>query len=494
MEEKKKKDASAISENASSNTSEKSIPQNTQKSKSRKKGGRPVRGQPKMLSVAARSSTLAAKFYHEQLENEDEALFFNRVRSIDKNRFYVMAIKHDEDEETDGVWLVAKEKPHFHVIIKARDSHDVFRVKDMLAKMGVKFRTELDTSLLENRALETVGNYSAYSMYLTHDTPQAQLENKFPYDVGRVVSNLTPDEVKQIRDGFSRTCEHKKLTPDELASLDAYAFTLGEQLGDLARWYNNLNFFERSSAKMKTIRESYFRGVEERLRNDNYILRCCIYIHGDGNTGKTYTSEKTMREMGRSVLSVGGGGSGKFDNLLPSHGCILIDDDVCPNMLNMADNKICHAYRRNRDNPVWAGDFLIITSNLKFDDFCERCGLKVKDLKGNYTRQFEALKTRFFFCEMRQTDTGLKLVCKAASTRGTADEQRARGAMFEEFWKGFNELIKDFEPEAETVSFSFVESDEDVEPGEPVAVLDEEVPFSPVSNESRAAKPFIVDP
>lgn len=463
MADSKKKDAPAGNgENASSNTSKSTISQTAPKSKSRKKGGRPAKGMPKVLSIASRSTTLAAKFYLEQLENGDETAFFNRVKGIDKNRFYVMAIKHDEDEETDGVWSVAKEKPHFHMIIKARDSHDVFRVKDTLAKLGIVFRPGLDTTLLENRALETVGNYSAYAMYLTHDTPQAQLENKFPYDVGRIVSNLTPDEVRQIRDGFTRTYEHKKLTPDELADLDAYAFELGRRLGDFAEWYNNLNFAERSSAKMRTIKESYFRGVEDRLRADAYMLRCCIYIRGDGNTGKTYTSEKTMREMGRSVLSVGGGGSGKFDNLLPSHGCILVDDDICPNLLNMADNKLCHAYRRQQNNPVWAGDYLIITSNLHFEDFCERCGLKVKDLKGNHTKQYEALRTRFFFCEMIRREDGLRLVCREASTRGTPEEQRKRGEMFREFWTRFNELIKGYKQNAETVAFDFVEPDDGI--------------------------------
>lgn len=462
MADSKKKDAPANSENASSNTSENIVTQNTQKRKSRRKGGRPAKGMPKTLSIASRGTTLAAKFYCEQIENGDETAFFYRVKGIDKNRFYVMAIKHDEDEETDGVWDVAKEKPHFHLIIKARSSHDVFRVRDMLARLGIAFRPGLDTTLLENRALETVGNYSAYAMYLTHDTPQAQLENKFPYDVGRIVSNLTPDEVRQIRDGFTRTYEHKKLTPDELAGLDGYAFELGKRLGDFAEWYNGLTFAERSSAKMRTIKESYFRGVEDRLRADAYMLRCCIYIRGDGNTGKTYTSEKTMREMGRSVLSVGGGGSGKFDNLLPSHGCILVDDDICPNLLNMADNKLCHAYRRQQNNPVWAGDYLIITSNLSFEDFCERCGLKVKDLKGNHTKQYEALRTRFFFCEMIRREDGLRLVCREASTRGTPEEQRKRGEMFREFWTRFNELIKGYKQNAETVAFDFVEPDDGI--------------------------------
>ena len=464
MADDKKKDAPANSGNAPSNTSEDIVTQNTQNRKSRrKKGGRPAKGMPKVLSIASKFSTLAVKFYAEQLENGDEQLFYDRVRQIDKNRFYVMAIKHDEDEETDGVWDVAKEKPHYHLIIKSKDSHDRPRVKDMLSKLGIIFRPGIDDTLLENRALETVGNYSAYALYITHDTPQARLDNKCPYDVGRIVSNLTPDEVQQIRDGFSRTHENRKLTPDELAELDSAAYELGKRLGDFDKWYDALTFFERSNAKMRTIKESYYRGVENRLRENNFLLRCCIYIRGDGNTGKTYTSEKSMRKMGRAVLSVGGGGSGKFDNLLPSHGCILVDDDICPNLLNMADNKICHAYRRNKDNPVWAGDYLIITSNLSFEDFCERCGLKVKDLKGLYTKQFEALKTRFFFCEMkRSADGGLRLVCREPSTRGTEAEQEQRGAMFREFWQTFNELIKDYKPNHVAVVFDFVEPDDGI--------------------------------
>ena len=104
MADSKKKDAPADNgKNASSNTSENIVTQNTQKRKSRKRGGRPAKGMPKILSIASRSTTLAAKFYLEQLENGDETAFFNRVKGIDKNRFYVMAIKHDEDEETDGV-------------------------------------------------------------------------------------------------------------------------------------------------------------------------------------------------------------------------------------------------------------------------------------------------------------------------------------------------------------------------------------------------------
>lgn len=114
--------------------------------------------------------------------------------------------------------------------------------------------------------------------------------------------------------------------------------------------------------------------------------------------------------MGKSVLSVGGGGSGKFDNLRPDHDCIIIDDDVCPNMLNMCDNKICHAYRRNKNNPVWAGGFLIITSNLDFEEFARRCGLKTRDLRDIKIPQFEALETRFL-CVKSNADPAVDFAC-----------------------------------------------------------------------------------
>lgn len=452
-----KKDVPATqSKDTSSKKSGKSISQKGQKRQGAKK--------PRVLSLGRRSHTMAVKFYDEQIVDGNPETLFARVRAMDKTKYHVIAIRHDKDEKNDGVWLSCLEKPHYHVIMRAVGSHDVFRVGAKLEELGIHFCPGLDDALLENRGVETVGNYAEYAMYLTHDTEQAKVDGKMPYPVEELVSNLNREEVQKVRDGYIRVNGGRnKVSADELAELDEYAFKMGYELKNFDDWYNEQPFSVRSNAKIRVIRESYNRGVEKRLKEDDYCLRTCIFIQGDGNTGKTFTSGKVMKEMGKSVLSVGGGGSGKFDNLRPDHDCIIIDDDVCPNMLNMCDNKICHAYRRNKNNPVWAGGFLIITSNLDFEEFARRCGLKTRDLRDIKIPQFEALETRFFMCKIKgRPGGGFRLQCTAASTRGTPEEQRKRADIFRDFQNRFNEAIKAYKPLDEAVVFDFVEQDDGI--------------------------------
>lgn len=109
---------------------------------------------------------------------------------------------------------------------------------------------------------------------------------------------------------------------------------------------------------MKTIRESYDRGVNARIEEGAEMLRLCVFIHGEPNSGKTYASEKALSD--KRYLTIKGGGSGKFDNLRVDHEAIIIDDDVCPNLLNMTDNYICRAYKRQSNNPAWTGNILLL--------------------------------------------------------------------------------------------------------------------------------------
>lgn len=71
------------------------------------------------------------------------------------------------------------------------------------------------------------------------------------------------------------------------------------------------------------------------------MLRLCVFIYGEPNSGKTCTPEKAL--SGKRYLTVKGGSTGKFDNLRVDHQSIIIADDVCANLLNMTDNYICRA-------------------------------------------------------------------------------------------------------------------------------------------------------
>ena len=149
---------------------------------------------------------------------------------------------------------------------------------------------------------------------------------------------------------------------------------------------------------------------------------------------------------GKRVLSVGGGGTGKFDRLRPDHDAIVIDDDVCPNLLNMTDNYICRAYKRNSNNPAWAGRYFIVTSNLPFADWLDSCGLRVKTLSGNLTPHYTAMLSRFFVCVLQSRQGINHLALCSPSTRGSEQEQLERAEMFAEFAERFNSIIASYTP------------------------------------------------
>lgn len=425
------------------------IPHNLDKSTKKKYRG-------KCLNILSSVHSAAFKIYEEQLVY-DWDYTMNAIKTAFKSSYMqVEGIMHYKDFlEDSNFWLPSIEKPHFHIIFRLVDRKDRIRIKKVLNALGIEFRQGLDDNLLKEHGCETVQNFSSYSLYLTHETEDAILDGKALYDLSEVVSNLTESELEQIREGYVRPSEKRKLTQAELISLDKEAYDKGFELADFEDWYNSLGFVVRSNAKMKIIKESYTRGVEARIRENKSLPRLCIFIQGAPNTGKTYAAAHSIKG---DYLSVGGGGSGKFDNLKPSHNGIIIDDDICPNLLNMSDNYICKAYKRNKDNPVWAGEYLIITSNLSFLEWLDSCGIKVKDMWGRLSEHAKAMQSRFYICELRQNLIGQsRLACLSASTRGTQTEQIERLNKFKEFQNTFNGIIVNYNPQNNKVDYSTIE-------------------------------------
>lgn len=415
--------------------------------------------QPKLLSIKASANAFAAKFYMEQLPHGIDALIA-AIKQIDKKTTLCLCILHDKDEVTNGVWEVATDKPHFHLLYKNVDRNTNTCIKTVLEKLGIFFRQGLDDTLLANRAIETIGkSFPGYANYLTHETEEARKDAKYIYSITEIISNLTIPEIEQIRDGYTRITEgSSKVNIRDLAALDADAFALGYALKNFNAWYNSLPFNIRSHSKLKTIRESFTRGVECRLEEGTEINRLCIYIMGTPNTGKTYAAKESL--AGEQILHINGGGSGKFDNLRPDHSAILVDDDNCPNLLNLTDNYICRAYRRNNNNPVWAGKYFIVTSNLSFTNWLKECGFKIDNTSTVHFNKLEnkhyaAMLSRFFVCSLVPNGNGgNKLALVSPSTRGSESEQRERLAMFLTFRDNFNSIIANYTPSKSQLDYS----------------------------------------
>lgn len=453
----KESDTSALAGlNASSNltnSSEPTITQNPLKNQVFLDGGKAIgkkfsKKNCKCLSIDAKVNSLAIKIYVEQLPYGWDYTS-NAIRMTDKKDFQVLAICHNRDTYSDEghFWKPAFEKPHYHIILRCVDRKKRIRVRTVLRQLGIEFRKDLDDDLWINHGVETVSKFSGYATYLTHETEDAINAGKELYGIDEIVSNLTVEEIQAIRDGYIRISnDARKVTTQDLVELDNTAFELGKDLKNFDDWYNTLPFTVRSNAKIKTIRESYGRGVNAKIAEKSEVLRLCVYIQGAPNTGKTYGAKHAL--SGKRIYTVEGGGSGKFDDLRADHEAIIISDDVCPNLLNMTDNYICRAYKRQSNNPAWAGNYFIVTSNLSFVDWLASCKINVN------SKHYDAMFSRFFVTEIKKKDDGTNyLALKSASTRGSVDEQTERAEMFMNFQKRFNEIMVGYKPEQNQVDF-----------------------------------------
>ena len=391
--------------------------------------------------------SLALKFYDEQIPEGWEKLK-EIIKKYPKSKAYIVAIKHDADPATDDIWGDSMKKPHYHVYYLVRnDKHP--HIETILKELGIVFREEIDKDLWDNRGVETIrnienGSFSSCVLYATHETEKAHEDGKTVYDRKLLISNLTEQELDDIRAGYRRPSKNRRPTMSELEALDKEAFDLGTKFENYDKWYGNLSYPIRDSCHFKTIKESYARGVEEGARVKQTVTRLCVYIEGTHNVGKTYAAREALKEMNLDIVEVSDQQTGRFDDVKPWTDAILVDDDTLPKLLNIADNKITKLYRRNSNNPLFTGKYLIITGNNSFDDWISSCG--------NFSQENRnAIKSRFFVCKVKNSTTP-QIDVISISKRGTIEEQKERIKMFEELKNTCEKIMLDYAKAKEKTS------------------------------------------
>lgn len=370
-----------------------------------------------------------------------------RVQSFDPS-FQIAFIVHNEDKvaNPDDFFELASVKPHIHMVIKKRNNR-TFRVNAILKALGIYFRRHIDNDLWTH-GVATCKNFAASIAYLTHETGQAQADGKTLYSRDRIISNCPSSEIDDFREGYLIANEKRKLTNQELARLDQQFFDHGYFLKDFDDLYNSLDFAARSNSKIRTIKESYQRGIAERLKKEPpSVNRVCLFIEGPSNTGKTYAVNKALKALGHKVFAVTGGGSGKFDNLSITDTAITIDDEVCPNLLNMTDSRITTAYKRNSDNPYWSGSMFVVTSNKPFLSWCTDSGLTVFDFGYNSLNEHgKAMLSRFILCKVVDYGSYAQIIPNAdfSHLRGTAAEKQDKIKRAMDLINIANSIMKDY--------------------------------------------------
>ena len=436
------------------------------------RGARRNRKGHKIPGMGSKVVRIAIKIYDEQLPYGRQYLV-DQIRATNSKHIQIIAMWHNRDKVTDGIWEMAEVKDHCHLVIRLINTKHRITVKEILDGLGIVFRKGIDDQLWDEGGVEYIRTtYERAALYLTHQTEEAIAEGKEYYDVHEAISNLTVPEIEQVFDGYIRVSEKRKITEEEMAALDAEAFDIGYRFGDFEEWYNSLPFFVRSHCRMRTIKESHSRGIKAAFRERRPVNRLCIFIEGKPNTGKTWAAIHALD--GKRVLAVTGGGTGKFDDLTAAHDGIVLDDYTSNNLLNMTDNYVCSAYRRGSNNPPWAGEYFIVTSNNKFGKWLEDCKLDVRKENGQPSEHFNAMKSRFYVCRVGhdwpKDETGKYIVddrgsflpmikqleVLTISDRGSREEQEERRDKFLEFKARFEEIINTYKPEFTMTDYSMI--------------------------------------
>ena len=142
------------------------------------------------LGIDSKVHAVAIKCYDEQLPHGRDYTF-DAIRQTNKSQFQVLAIVHDRDTVTAGIWYEANIKPHLHIIVRCVDRKKRIRVRTIMDCLGIFFRPGLDDSLWQEHGVETIGNFTGYAMYLTHETKEAIDDAKELYSIDELISNLT---------------------------------------------------------------------------------------------------------------------------------------------------------------------------------------------------------------------------------------------------------------------------------------------------------------
>lgn len=402
------------------------------------------------------------KFYAEQVETykedmnsmEQQELMRNALHEfINKygHKYKIDSIVHYKDYNTDDMLAPSIEKPHSHLLCYMESTgtkENKFRLQTLLndlKKCGIRYREE-DKTLLEKstkfprmRAQE----HCKVIVYHTHETAEArEKDGKEFYSREERITNLTPSELDLIYHIYEQKF-NKIDNKDNTLLLEDYcnqAYALGQQGGDFDKWFmENI-----PPAQLKTVKSTlidyYEYGVSDFLASPASTLniRCAIFIAGQASAGKTYNSKQALKSLGYKVLPIEAGGTGKLDELKPSHGAVVVSDTNIKNLLAMADNSFTRVYRRNNSNPLWCGQYLIITYNKDLDGY-------LADFYSNTITSFEqiqAVKSRFFECTVDPYTN--KLQVWTASTRGDSDTLVKRAQMALAFKDAYNKSVENF--------------------------------------------------
>ena len=219
----------------------------------------------KRLSLHDSFSTLAITCYDDQLPKGTEALY-EAIKTINSNDYQIIAICHDRSGS----------KLHYHIIVRVPVSTKRKKVSAMLKLLNIKFRDGIDDQLVQNRALESCGEFPAYATYLLHQSVSAVRLNKAKYDMEDFITNLSQDEIETILEGYNVT-KHA-IKKGEFASIQDQVRDAGYNLKSYDELVKSFAIAGLTSTQEASLKKAYKAGLESRINEHEKITRLALCI------------------------------------------------------------------------------------------------------------------------------------------------------------------------------------------------------------------------
>lgn len=307
----------------------------------------------------------------------DKKLYDN-IRSVDPLYAQIYGIRHDRDYLEDDFFCPSIEKRHYHVILRlVPDEHKnypVVKARTLLNLLGIKYRKKFDETIILNKAMETVGKFPTALLYLTHEDDSAIRAGKTIYSKSELITNMPESAYELIIKNLLEHIKPHRITYAEMNEIcDRFynAGLHGQSFNKLIEAYGRFNLYSQS--KYQVIEKMYRDGIEKRLSENHELNRLVLYIQGASDMGKTCNIVPALERCGVShPYIVRHSGNGNLDGLQPDHDALVFDDSFrLDNILTAADQYECSLYKRNKGNSYFFGNYLIILSNEKFEDWID---------------------------------------------------------------------------------------------------------------------------
>lgn len=403
---------------------------------------------------------VAIKCYGEQLLYGWEGTS-ERIRKLDPEIYEVLGIAHDRDP-ADDIWEDAKLKTHYHIIIRIKDAKKKKareKVKKLLELLGVHYDKERDKDLYEHHGVENIGDWNVYALYLTHDTPKAIADGKVHYSPRKIVSNISQASIQKMSD---KADQLKKQSATEPLELMETVKNLVAERKDFELWLSDQPYnVKRNKNLVQILRDTYGTETEKKYGKGVGKNMIAIFIGGEGNTAKTTSTLKGCEALKMKVYDAPQG-TGKWDDLTLEHDAILLDDSTPKSeLLGLIQDRVVKFHRRNSNDRYFAGDLIVVTSNLDFAAFAYKCGypreIPKLDGRGNIVTEeneegkseqvyvpnpeYLAFASRFFICHVEPLDQGRYYLVRDDNNQGRGNESRwaKKKKMFSTFLKAFND-------------------------------------------------------